>query len=137
MNGKGELPSIAQGKRMERPAASISVTNFGPTDAKICLVIASGDFFNFRKQRMAIISLHTNYAVYNEKPHLFGGGLPRKLAVGDEASFYFPVSPEFFQANKIVRIGVSDSFGRQHFSLRKEVKALNRLTLKHIVDPIQ
>jgi hypothetical protein len=50
----------------------------------------------------------------------FGGGLPKKLAVGESFSLYFPYQDELFLSEPLEAVGVNDSFSRNHWAPRRD-----------------
>jgi hypothetical protein len=59
----------------------------------------------------------------------FSGGLPKKLAVGESFSSYFPRKVDWFE-NKVRGIGFNDSFGRNHWCSKQDVNKVREAVLK-------
>lgn len=59
----------------------------------------------------------------------FSGGLPKKLTVGETFSSYFSRKVDWFE-NKVWGVGFSDSFGRNHWCSRQDVKKVRDTVLK-------
>jgi hypothetical protein len=49
------------------------------------------------------------------------GGLPRKLAVGEEFSVYFIPDHESLAKGNYQAVGFNDSFGREHWAPRRNI----------------
>jgi hypothetical protein len=60
----------------------------------------------------------------------FSGGLPKKVAVGESFTSYFPRKVDWFE-NKVWGVGFNDSFGRNHWCSRKDVKKVRDAVLKN------
>jgi hypothetical protein len=58
----------------------------------------------------------------------FSGGLPKKLAFAETFSSYFPHKVDWFE-NKVWGVGFSDSFGRNHWCSRQDVKKVRDAVL--------
>jgi hypothetical protein len=60
----------------------------------------------------------------------FSGGLPKKIGVGESFSSYFPRNVDWFE-NKVMGVGFNDSFGRNHWCSRQDIKKVRESVLKH------
>ena len=99
------------------PFLELKVTNHGPGEVVINGAVARLVplvrllFAKFRYQFLIPDSNH---------PYCFK--LPHRLAVGGQATVMFPFDKGCFLAEKPKRIGVVDSFGRTHWTSRRELK---------------
>lgn len=103
---------------------AMNITNHGPSETTVQSV--HGKFarpWPKRGQSALINPIHDL-----RMPELamgpFAGGLPKKLAVGETFSLYFPFSANSFARDPIIRLGVSDVFGKFHGAPRKNIKAV-------------
>jgi hypothetical protein len=100
----------------------LSATNWGP-GAIICNMIVYKyrpwfGFLKWNKEQGVVLYDYSNRL--NEK-------LPKKMEVGDSMDQLLKYEANSVLSQKITHIGFVNSFGRQHFSPRKDVKeALNK-----------
>jgi len=98
---------------------SIAVTNHGPGQVKITLIVGrySVPFWKRpvqRPQHFVILKyLRTNPANRH---------LPQRLDVGDSLTLFLPYDERCFLSDDASQIGVSDSYGRYHYAPRKDVR---------------
>lgn len=99
----------------------LSVTNLGPGKVKIQMVqLRDYSFWKRirRKCRQAVL--------IHDYSHPLGGHLPYELEVGAGMDLTFPVEPppdeNSFLKDGFTHIGISDSFGRVHWSTRKDME---------------
>jgi hypothetical protein len=116
-----------------REFLTLSATNFGPGEVTLYSVIYRHRkkqwwkdwraLFNkhYRWQYGLVNPLHDFPLKFDHSIGPFSGGLPKKIATGEEFSSYFPRQVDWFQHNR-VRIGFSDSFGRNHWCERQDVQ---------------
>ena len=52
----------------------------------------------------------------------FSGGLPSKIEPGEVKSFYFPYDKDCFLKERIHRAGICDTYGRNNWCRRRDVK---------------
>jgi hypothetical protein len=101
----------------------LGITNHGPTDVivnTVGIVIAPNRFWQ-RGQHAFV-----NPIADISRPEIgvgpFGGGLPKKLAVGESHTLYFPHNSRSFAREKLRRVGVIDNFGRSHSASQKQIR---------------
>ena len=56
----------------------------------------------------------------------FGGGLPGKIEEGDFKGFNFPYQKDSFLSEPIVRIGINDTYRRNIWCRRKDIREVMR-----------
>jgi hypothetical protein len=99
----------------------VSATNHGPGPVTIQMI--TGRISPWwrtllrRPQHLLILNDHTN--PLNPK-------LPERLDVGDTLTLLLPYDAKCFLSTSATHIGVSDSFGREHFAPRAQVRVAKR-----------
>ena len=100
----------------------LSATNFGPTEVtlqSVGILISRG--WGKRAQYALVNPIHDIY-----RPEIgvgpFAGGLPKKLAVGESHSAYFPFDAGSFGRENLVRMSFFDNFNRTHCASRRQVR---------------
>jgi hypothetical protein len=116
-----------------REFLTLSATNYGPGDVTIHSAIFQHYREGWWKNWRAFFNKHyrRQYAVLNPLENFpmrfdhsigpFSGGLPKKIAVGESFSSYFPKEVDWF-AHKRLRIGFADSFGRNHWCSKHDIR---------------
>lgn len=105
---------------------SLTLTNHGPIECTVHSVHAAFARKWPKKPQHALINpIHdVNRPQLGVGP--FAGGLPKKLAVGETFSLYFPHSADSFARDDINAFGVTDTFGRWHKVSRKDLKEVRQ-----------
>ena len=105
----------------------LSVTNFGPAENVIKMAVIRDPASGIRRRRrLGILNpLHNFPAQQNHSIGPFSGGLPKKMAVGEEFSLYFPYNAGSALAT-VDRVGVVDTFGRYHWCSRKQMQRVRK-----------
>ena len=115
---------------------TLTATNYGPGD----VTIHSAIYRHYRekwwkKNWRGLYNRHyrRQYGILNpleDFPHRldhsigpFSGGLPKKIAIGEPFSSHFPRQVDWFKPKR-VRIGFSDSFGRNHWCSKGDVEKI-------------
>lgn len=100
----------------------MSATNFGPTDVtlqSVGIVIRRG--FGRTPQHALVNPIHNIH-----QPELgigpFGGGLPKKLAVGEGHNSYFPFDAQSFARGDLLRVAFFDNFSRRHRVSKRQIR---------------
>lgn len=107
------------------PFISMSATNHGPAEVTLYAAIAKSPRKWFLLQpRYAILNPMEGFPIaQNHSLGPFSGGLPKKLAIGEQFSVYFPITVEWFTGdNNLVRFGFNDTFDRNHWCSKKNAK---------------
>jgi len=105
----------------------ISATNHGPNELTLRHAVQAEykDCFSKKMKSLLILQPLNNPQAYplDKSFGVFGGGLPKKLAVGEEFQVYFPVDNKWFNLER-GRFGLYDTFGRYHLCSPKVVSEL-------------
>ncbi|RYZ63621.1 MAG: hypothetical protein EOP09_17355 [Proteobacteria bacterium] len=95
----------------------LSATNHGPGEVVIQLAVARRKR-PWYKRRLAHGVLNPIHDLmrpdYGIGP--YAAGLPKKLAVGENFSLHFPYVADMFMRERLVAVGVHDSFSRSHWA---------------------
>lgn len=118
----------------------LTATNFGPGDVTLHSAILYHQKNQWWRNWRAFFKRHLRreYGILNPLQDFpnrldytigpFSGGLPKKVAIGESFSSYFPRKVDWFQ-NKGVRVGFSDSFGRNHWCSRQDAQKVGDTVL--------
>lgn len=107
---------------------AIHATNFGPAEVTLYAAIAKSS--QYKKDGLGMLNPLENFP--NNIEHSngpFSGGLPKKIAVGEQFSVYFPVEKDWFQKEQLTDFGFQDTFGRSHWCPKKQVTELRERVL--------
>jgi hypothetical protein len=114
--------------RSENNALALSATNHGPIEVTLNSVVGAGGFcwWKRRPARIGLLNPIPGFPDYpgqysDELTGPFSGGLPKKIAVGEQFSLYFIPDHEALAKDEIERIGFTDTFGRFHWAPRKDL----------------
>lgn len=94
----------------------ISVVNFGPGEVHVKGVTLKNTWWS----RLRGGSRY--FLVLPEWDHPINTRLPAKLDVGGEASLVVPFDKDCFLSSRVARVGVVDTFNRQHWASRKDLR---------------
>ena len=99
----------------------VNATNFGPTKTKLELIVfdQASLWKRIRRKKDHGFVMHDYLNPDSWK-------LPCWLEVGETASYLFPVCEETNWATRFNRMGISDAFGKTHWSSRNEGKEVKR-----------
>jgi hypothetical protein len=112
---------------------TLTATNFGPGDITLHSAILRHYKRGWWKNWRAFFNKHyrRQYGMLNPLEGFpnrldhsigpFSGGLPKKVAVGESFSSHFPRQVDWF-VHRNVRIGFSDTFGRNHWCSKQDVE---------------
>jgi hypothetical protein len=111
---------------------SISVTNHGPSEVTIRCAVArpAKKWYQRKYKKIGMLNPYKGYPYDLSSHGPFSGGLPKKLAVGEEFSLYFPVERDWFEKEKLVDFGVNDTFNRLHWAPRRQVRKTRKDVLE-------
>lgn len=111
------------GSRPKQRYLTLGVTNFGPGDLVVECAIAQPRK-PWYKRRVALGMLNPIDDLGNpDRPTgPFCAGLPKKLAVGESFTLYFPYVSKMFLQEPLEAVGVHDSFRRAHWASRQDFK---------------
>ena len=65
---------------------------------------------------------------------LFAGGLPKKLAVGESHSSFFPHNAQSFGRENLKSVGFLDNFDRTHWAKRSDIRKVKTALDKTFAD---
>jgi len=102
----------------------LSATNFGPTDVTLINAIVVISRGRFRRPQYGIANPVHSVAQPDLPMGPLAGGLPKKLAVGDEHTSFFPHESRSFGRADLLRIGFSDNFGRYHWCGKRQIRSV-------------
>jgi hypothetical protein len=102
----------------------LTATNMGPGSAILYCCLARGRL-NWRRRPTSVGLLNPIEGNPMVLPHRgigpFADGLPFELTPGKSKSFYFPYVADCFLDQPLVRVGVQDTYGRNHWCRRTNV----------------
>lgn len=115
-----------EGKEMEN-LVSLTAVNHGPSQATLYHALMQSERSLFRSKRsFGILNPLNNYPAQYYTIGPFGGGLPKKVDVGEQFAVYFiPDHPEIADG-KWSKIGFSDTFGRMHWASRRQFEKVRQ-----------
>jgi hypothetical protein len=105
---------------------TLNVTNHGPTDVAIQSVGLTIKPRFWSKPKHGLVNPIHTLADPTIGIGPFGGGLPKKLPVGETHSIYFPFNAQSFGREALGRFGVYDNFGRFHRASRRELRLVRQ-----------
>lgn len=100
---------------------TLSAANHGPGEVTLKMAMALMRKGWFRRSKFGILKPFHHFPAKKSTIGPFSGGLPKKLAVGEEFSSYFPLSQMWID-DGIFRIGFVDTFSRYHWCSKKDTK---------------
>lgn len=121
----GIMTVVGDGK-IEGQSIGLGATNMGPAEVTLHNAIVKGRRRLFRKRayEMAILKPLHNYPMeLNRTLGPFSGGLPKKLAVGEQFSVHLILPNEGLATDDWSRIGFVDTFGKLHWASRRVTKS--------------
>lgn len=119
-----QMVLVGEGWEDGPKTVSISATNHGPSDVTVRFAVARSQkkWYQIRYKTNAMLNPYSGYPYDLSSQGPYSGGLPKKLAVGEEFSLYFPVAREWFEKERFVDFGVNDTFNRLHWAPRRQVR---------------
>lgn len=108
-------------------AIGMSATNHGPVPVtlKVPVAISKLTRMPFYKSKHGLLIPYDNFPHGETAAGPFGGGLPKKLDVGEAQTSYFKPSINWFE-NGFTRFGFADTFGRTHWASKKACEKLRK-----------
>lgn len=104
---------------------SLSATNYGPGAVTLRTILARERYQWWRRYRYSsLMPLHNFPNDLNSVQGPFGGGLPKKLDVGEEFSSFLTLNHSYLRDEPVVHVGFTDTFDRKHWASRKQVAAV-------------
>jgi hypothetical protein len=116
----------------------LNATNMGPGPAYLYCCIAR-ERLNWRRQaKFGLLNpIEGNpMALPHRAAGPFVDGLPLvELTPGKSKAFYFPYTAECFLTERIIRVGVQDTYGRNHWCRRAQVREARQRHQKDFPPP--
>lgn len=113
-------------------AVCLSATNHGPAEVTLHSAIARPKRKGLRRKfaSYGLLNPYSSYPYDLTTKGPFSGGLPKKIAVGEQFSVYFPLVRDWFEVDKLADFGVHDTFGRDHWASRRSVHDVRKAVLE-------
>ncbi len=115
--------NIVNGVSDVKSLCVLTATNMGPGTANLYCCLAR-ERLNWRRRSPHGL-LNSIVGDLTQLPHKgigpFADGLPLELVPGKSKSFYFPYTDDTFLKTPIVRVGVQDTYGRNHWCRSADV----------------
>jgi hypothetical protein len=113
---------VVQGNSSSERVLVLGATNMGPVQVTLYQALVT---YNRRASQSSSIGLlnplHNYPAQLTHTVGPFGGGLPKKLDVGEQFSIYLIPDHEMLAKGDYERIGFTDTFGRAHWAPRRRI----------------
>jgi hypothetical protein len=109
---------VQQGHPPDGPYVFVEALNMGPIPNRIGLTFLRK---NWIKRRLWDRK-HGSAMLYPDYHHWATTKASSRLEVGDQANFVFPYDKDSFLKDDYLRIGVSDGFGRTHWSSKRDFR---------------
>jgi len=128
------IMELASKNRKGGDFISLSATNYGPTDVTLHAAISRKrqPYIRWKRNTKFFILNPLDGANGNTSSGPFSGGLPKKLLVGEQFSALFPgsVAKKWVAEDKLSDYGFADTFGRNHWCSRKNIKEFEKSVSK-------
>ncbi|WP_157134600.1 hypothetical protein [Sphingomonas sp. PAMC 26605] len=105
-----------------REYTRVNVTNFGPGEIIVDAALVRTKKRWYKRDGWGLINPIHSLDNPDIEMGPFAGGLPKKLSVAETFSLFFPHSAENFLGQDITRVGIQDSFGRNHWAPTAHVR---------------
>jgi len=113
---------VVQGNFSGEKVLVLSATNMGPVQVTLYYALVTYSRWAPRLSSVGVLNpLHNYPAQTTHSIGPFGGGLPKKLDVGEQFSVYLLPDHEMLAKGDYERIGFSDTFGRSHWAPRRRI----------------
>ena len=110
---------IQAGRPNDGPYIFVESLNLGPRPNRVGLFFAHKSWVSRKFWR----DWQTSGMINPDWRHPATTKANTKIEVGDKAIFVFPYNAECFLREGFVRVGVSDGFGKTHWTPRKQLKS--------------
>jgi hypothetical protein len=112
------------------PFLNLSITNHGPISATISASYVQISKGLLRRRGLALLNPLSDFRSDMKKTlGPFSGGLPKKLEVGEEFSLKYWYGMNWLD-ERVVRVGVRDSFNRMQWCRRRDIRRVTRRYLE-------
>ena len=115
---------------------SLTATNYGPTEVTLHTALTRRLLRPFKYAFAALFPL-PGFGIEVASGTPFAGGLPRKLAVGEQFSVYLATDHEHLRDQPVSDIGFTDTFGRFHWAPRRQLREVRESLRAKKVSPSQ
>jgi hypothetical protein len=116
------IPGPRFGVHFSDPFLNLSITNHGPIACTITHAVVEVFDPVKRKKQRGLINPLINIAVSIEDTEGPFTHLPKKIEVGEEFSLRFWSGENAFLEKEVIQVGVTDTFSREHWCTRRQVK---------------
>jgi hypothetical protein len=112
----------------------LSATNMGPGPVTLHSAVLRKRTFLRTKGYALLNPLHNYPAQTGHSVGPFGGGLPKKVEVGEQFSVYFTAYHDGLAADEFDQIGFHDLFGRNHWAQKRQLRTAVEFIKRHIAE---
>jgi hypothetical protein len=112
----------------ENSALALSATNLGPGATTLYNALAierRKHWWNRKPSRYGLLNPLPHFPEYpgqfQNTSGPFGGGLPKKVEIGEQFTVYFVPDHEALASGRVDRIGFTDTFGQLHWAPRRDL----------------
>lgn len=105
---------------------SLSATNYGPGPVTLHSAVGRARAAWMKKTHFIMNPLHNFPQQMDFTVGPFSGGLPKKIEPGESFSAYFTLRHEALRDEPVIDVGFCDTFGRNHWAARKQVKQVRK-----------
>lgn len=114
-------------QRTGKRVLSLTVTNMGPGPVVLFSCIAKEKWPCWGKSRLGLLNPIHGDPTHPQPTSLgpFSASLPLRIDAGDTKTFYFPYSEDTFLKDDICRVGVNDTYHRNTWCSRSDVRKVN------------
>lgn len=103
----------------------LTAVNHGPGNVRVEMIVGRSG-----SKWAALVGRARHFFILNDQSNPLNPRLPAQLAVGDSLTLLLPHDEKSLLGSDALRIGVSDSFGRQHFAPRGDLTRARRTFVK-------
>jgi hypothetical protein len=130
---------VGNPKLHDRKVLSLSATNMGPAAVTLhsCIAWRKRRWWEWKKLGRDFRLLNPLHDFPNQVEKSigpFGGGLPKKLEIGEQFSAYLVANHEPLSKDDYDRIGFDDTFGRLHSASLRQIQETRNRIREHIKD---
>ena len=113
--------------RTGRKLLDLTVTNMGPGPVVVYSCIAKEGWRGWGKSRLGLLNPIHGDPTHPQPTSVgpFSAGLPLRIDAGDTKTFYFPYSKDIFLQDNIRRVGINDTYHRNTWCSRSDVRKVN------------
>jgi hypothetical protein len=116
------LTVIQNNPTVQENVIGLSATNMGPVQVTLHSALVAYRRGVFPSHRFGLLNPLHNYPMQTKHTiGPFGGGLPKKLDVGEQFTVYLIPDHEMLAKGDYQRIGFTDTFGRSHWAPRRRI----------------